>query len=44
MHKAQGSVPCDACRQAGNDYIAHYMRERYDSAKRRARYLKGKTT
>lgn len=42
MHKAQRSVPCAECRQAGNDYIAEFMRNRYSPDARRARYLKNK--
>ena len=42
MHKAQGSVPCLSCHQAGNDYISDYMRKHYSAKLRRARYIRSK--
>jgi len=38
----RGIEICDDCRAANNAYMATYMRENYDPAKRRARYLRRK--
>jgi hypothetical protein len=40
QHKALGSVVCEPCRLANNEYMAKYMRENYDPAKRRAAHAK----